>query len=398
MKRLALTLPPLIIALLVWWSPLQGQYRTIVRGTAYGEPIQGITPFEFELFRLGLEDFLEVEDSEEGLGPVYNGRSCSECHAVPRIGGSGTVMIVRAGLRDAEGRFVEPDGGSLIQMFSIPSHEVQPQFPPETAVISRRRAPALFGSGLIEAVDDSTLMALADPEDEDGDGISGRAHIVDDPAGGPNRVGRFGWKAHLATTMAFGAEAYRDEMGITNDLFPDEACPIGVDCELLAFIDPVPDPEDAPERSTGLRGIDNFANFLLLLGPPPRGSIDATVRRGEALFSSLGCDSCHVSSLVTGSHPIRALSGKTFFPYSDFLLHDIGTGDGIQQGDASPDEIRTPPLWGVRFRAPFLHDGRASTLLEAIGMHAGEAEQVRKNFEALEETDKEALIEFLLSL
>lgn len=369
-----------------------------VTGTEFGEPLSGISALEFELFRMGLEDFLEVEDSEEGLGPVYNGRACSQCHATPRIGGSSTVMIVRAGLQDEEGRFQDFSAGSLVQMFSIPVHEVQPQFDPETAVIARRRAPALFGTGLIEAIPDGTLLAMADPEDADGDGISGRVHIVDDPAGGPNRVGRFGWKAHLATAMAFGAEAYRDEMGITNDLFPEEACPVGVDCELLAFIDPVPDPEDAPERTTGLRGIDNFENFLLLLGPPPRGPVNDSALLGEQLFSEIGCGSCHVPELETGSHRISALSRKRFFPYSDFLLHDIGTGDGIQQGDASPQEIRTPPLWGVRVRAPFLHDGRASTLEQAIQMHAGEAKRVRQKFENLEESEKKALLAFLRSL
>jgi CxxC motif-containing protein (DUF1111 family) len=156
--------------------------------------------------------------------------------------------------------------------------------------------------------------------------------------------------------------------------------------------------QDAPDPSTGLRGIDNFENFMKLLGPPPRGTITDEARHGEQLFQQLGCASCHVPSLKTGPSPVRALSFKRFFPYSDFLLHDVGTGDGIAQGDAKPEEIRTPPLWGVRLRAPFLHDGRASTLREAIELHAGEALRSRNEFEKLSSADKKAVLAFLGSL
>lgn len=380
--------------------PISGQRQgePMVRGTEPGEPITGITAFEFELFRLGLEDFLEVEDSEEGLGPVFNGRSCAECHSIPRIGGSGTVMGVRAGRVAEDGSFVDFPGGTLVQMFSIPAHEVQPQIPSESVVISRRKSLPLFGNGLVEAVPDSTFLALEDPDDADGDGISGRANRVVDRATGEARVGRFGWKAQQPTLFTFAAEAYRDEMGITNDVFPNEACPVGVDCELLAFLDPVPDPEDAPERSTGLRGVDNFENFLLFLGPPPRGEITAEVRAGEEVFNAMQCGACHIPSLTTGEHRSQALRFKRFFPYGDFLLHDIGTGDGIQQEQATPAEIRTPPLWGLRFRPPFLHDGRAATIREAIRAHAGEAERSRVAYLELSQRQKEALIAFLNSL
>ncbi len=377
---------------------LVAQGGETVVGTKYGEPIQGLTALQFELFRLGLEDFVEVEDAGEGLGPVFNGRSCAECHAVPRIGGSGTMVEIRAGILHEDGSFEELPGGTLIQLFSIPVHEVQPIIPLEANVIAQRQPLPLFGDGLVEAVPDQVFEALEDPEDLDGDGVSGRAHRVFDPDSGDIRIGRFGWKAELSSLFTFGAAAYLFEMGITNDLFPEEACPPGVDCELVALVDRVADPEDGPERSTGLRGIDNFANFMRLLGPPPRGVITEEAIQGEQIFSQIQCSSCHLPDLQTGASPIQALSFKRFSPYGDFLLHDIGTGDRIQAGEAKPEEIRTSPLWGIRFRAPFLHDGRASNLNEAILRHAVEAENSRQMYEELSEEEQKALIAFLNSL
>jgi CxxC motif-containing protein (DUF1111 family) len=376
---------------------LGAQQESVVVGTEFGDPVKGITAREFELFRLGLEDFTEVENPDEGLGPVFNGRSCAECHSIPRIGGSSTITEVRAGIRKDDGSFEEHAGGSVMQMFSIPPHETQVTIPPEINVIARRKSLALFGNGLVEAIPDAVLIALEDPEDRDGDGISGRAHRIHDKASNKTRIGKFGWKAQQATLLAFGAEAYRDEMGITNDLFPDEACP-GGDCEKINFFNPVPGLQDALDPNIGLRGIDNFENFMKLLGPPPRGLITPEAMAGERLFLGVGCVGCHTPALVTGESPVSALSFKRFFPYSDFLLHDIGTGDGIGQADAKPEEIRTPPLWGVRLRAPFLHDGRASTLRQAIELHSGESARSRSQFEQLSEAEQAALLEFLRSL
>ncbi len=376
---------------------LGAQQESVVVGTEFGDPVQGITALEFELFRLGLEDFTEVENPDEGLGPVFNGRSCAECHSIPRIGGSSTITEVRAGIRKDDGSFEEYPGGSVMQMFSIPPHETQITIPPEINVIARRKSLALFGNGLVEAIPDAVLVALEDPDDQDADGISGRAHRVHDKASDKTRIGRFGWKAQQASLLAFGAEAYRDEMGITNDLFPDEACP-GGDCEKINFFNPVPGLQDALDPNTGQRGIDNFENFMKLLGPPPRGPVTDQALEGERLFQAVGCTACHTPAFVTGESPVRALSSKRFFPYSDFLLHDIGTGDGIGQGDARPEEIRTPPLWGVRLRAPFLHDGRASTLGQAVELHSGESARSRRQFGILSETERAALLAFLLTL
>ncbi len=375
-----------------------GRIVESVMGTFMGDPVSGITAEEFELFRLGLEDFLEVEDAAEGLGPVFNGRSCAQCHAIPAIGGSGTVLENRAGILHEDGSFEEFPGGSNFQMFSLPIHSIQAAIPPEANSVAHRKSLPLFGNGLVEAVPDETLLALADPDDTDGDGVRGRLPLILDRESGQLQLGRFGWKSQQSSLFTFGAEAYRDEMGITNDLFLREACPWGVDCELLELIDPAPDPEDGPELATGLRGVDNFANFLRLLGPPTRGEIDEEVLRGEQIFNSVGCQSCHVEALETGSSPFKALSFKRFYPYGDFLLHDVGTGDGIGQAGAKPNEIRTVPLWGVRFRGPFLHDGRASNLTEAILLHKMEAETSRQAFEALSEEQTRVLLQFLKSL
>ena len=377
-------------------DPGAGQ-GTFVEGTEFGEPIRGIGGGEFELFRLGLEDFLELEDADEGLGPLYNGRSCAECHVTPAIGGTSTITEVRAGTLDADGRFQDPPGGSLIHLFSIPDHSTQAAVPEGANVVARRQPIPLFGGGLVEAVPDEVLAALEDPEDRDGDGISGRVHWVVDRDSGETRAGRFGWKAQQSSLFTFGAEAYRNEMGITSELFPNEMCPAG-DCEPLELIDAVADPEDFPEPSTGLRGIDNFANFMRLLGPPPRGAENHRTRRGEDLFEQVRCSACHVPALRTGPGPFEALSNKDFRPFADFLLHDVGTGDGIRDGDAGPAEIRTPALWGVSHRAPYLHDGSAATIEAAILRHGVEAEASRTRYEALTAEEREALLAFLRSL
>jgi hypothetical protein len=220
----------------------------------FGDPLIGITPREFEEFALGLQDFLEVESAEEGLGPAFNGTSCAVCHSVPAAGGSGIMTEVRAGRRDEQGRFapLSPGSDSLFQMFSLPSHACQPVIPAEATIIARRAPLPLFGAGLVEAIADDTLLAMQDPNDENRDGVSGRAAIVTDIETGDRRVGRFGWKSQHATLMAFGADAYRNEMGITNDLFPTELA-FGISTEQMRQCDPIPDPRmcASPRRGAG---------------------------------------------------------------------------------------------------------------------------------------------------
>jgi len=364
-----------------------------------GDPLPGITGGEFEEFRLGLEDFTEVETPEDGLGPAFNGASCAVCHSVPAIGGAGVVAEVRAARRDERGEFVElvPTSGSLFQIFSIPTHTCQPVIPPEANVIARRVPIPLFGAGLVEAIPDEVLLALDDTGDRDRDGISGRAAVITDIATGRRRVGRFGWKSQQATLLAFSGDAYRNEMGITNDLFPEELA-FGITAEQMKLCDRIPDPEDQPDRRTRRRGIDNFEAFMKFLAPPGRGPIDDTVRAGEALFGAAGCAACHVPTLQTGPSPNALFNRKVVPLFSDLLLHDIGTGDGIRQEAAAPQEFRTPALWGLRLRRPLLHDGTAATIEDAIGLHGGEAASARVRFLALSIDQRAALLAFLKSL
>ena len=366
---------------------------------APGDPLRGLTPVEFELFSIVLEDFLEVEDAEEGLGPAYNGTSCGGCHNVPAVGGTSPVAELRAGVVDANQSYsdFDPDAGSLFQLFSIPTHGCQVVIPTAANVIARRVPIPVFGGGLVEAIPDDTLLALADPLDLDRDGVSGRAAVVEDVATGDLRVGRFGWKSQQATLIAFGADAYLNEMGITTDLFPNEQS-FGISAELMRLCDPIPDPEDIPDPATGRRGIDNFEAFMQFLAPIGRGPIDDQVRAGEVMFNAIGCAACHVPSLVTGPSTNRLFDRKTVLLYSDLLLHDVGTGDGIQQASAAPNEVRTPALWGLRFHRPLLHDGRSATPADAILSHGAEAELARQGFDDLDPASRSPLLAFLGSL
>jgi CxxC motif-containing protein (DUF1111 family) len=382
-------------ALVVWATTLTGAQGPTVPGS----PLAGLTPGEFEEFRLGLDDFLEVETAEEGLGPAFNGVSCAVCHSVPAVGGVGLVAEVRAARRLPSGEFESFEGlsESLFQLFSIPGHACQPVLPPDANVIVRRVPVPLFGAGLIEAIEDATLFGLEDPFDRNRDGISGRAAVVVDLGTGERRVGRFGWKAQHATLIAFGADAYRNEMGITNDLFPEELAN-GIDAGRMRLCDPIPDPEDVADVRTGRRGIDNFASFMRFLAPVSRQYVDEVTRQGEALFGAVGCASCHVPSLPTGPSVSTPFHRRPVPLFSDLLLHDIGTGDGIRQAAAEPGEFRTPALWGLRFRRPLLHDGSAATVEEAIARHRGEADRVRQAYERLPREERTALVWFLNSL
>ena len=369
------------------------------RATRPGDPLPGVSPVEFEEFRLGLDDFLEVETSEEGLGPAFNGTSCAACHNVPAVGGAGTITELRVARRAADGGFeaLDDSGETLFHLFSVPGHACQP-IVPDTATVFARRAPIpLFGAGLVEAIADDTLVALEDPFDRNGDGVSGRAARLTDVGTGEPRIGRFGWKSQHATLLAFGADAYRNEMGITNDLFPQEMAH-GVTPDRLRVCDPIPDPEDIADVRTRRRGIDNFASFMRLLAPTDRGPESDGTRVGQQVFTAIGCVACHVPALTTGPSANPLFDRKPVALFSDLLLHDVGTGDGIRQVAAQPEEIRTPALWGLRLRRPLLHDGSAGTIEDAIGRHRGEAEIARRGYDRLGDSDRAALLAFLKSL
>jgi len=277
-------------------------------------------------------------------------------------------------------------GGSLIQAQGIDDGTCSvlgELVPPEATVSTRRITTPLFGAGLVQTIPDATILALADEADADGDGISGRPNVI----GGA--IGRFGWKAQIATLHEFSGDAYLNEMGITSPEFPNESSPQGGS----VVCDSVPDPEDDGSN------VDAFDDFMTMLAPlkPVRTPGSG---HGRGLFRKIGCGGCHVSKLKTGDNAMRALHRQTARLFSDLLLHDMGPAlaDGIEQGEATGSEFRTAPLWGLGRRGPFLHDGRAATLLNAVMAHGGEAQAARDRFAALEAADQDAIILFLSSL
>ena len=331
LKRVGLRLGIWALAVIATTLVAGGQDRPV----SPGDPLVGITPTEFTEFRLGLEDFTEVETPEDGLGPAFNATSCAACHNVPAIGGTSLVLETRAAYRNAAGAFdaLDASGNTLMHLFSVPQHTCQPVMPADVNVVARRTPIPVFGAGLVEAISDDTLLALEDPIDRDGNGVAGRAAIITDVATGERRVGRFGWKAQQATLLAFAGDAYRNEMGITNDLFPKEFA-FGMTDEQIRRCDLRPDPEDVRNPITRRRGIDNFEAFMRFLAPVARGPVDEVVRDGERVFKAIGCAACHVPALMTGPNANPTFHRKSVPLFSDLLLHDIGTGDGIQQGAA----------------------------------------------------------------
>jgi len=282
-----------------------------------------------------------------------------------------------------------------LQQFAI-DPAFQEKIPAQANVVAERQTTPLFGLGLIEAIPDQTILRNAGSRKPDG--VSGRASIVLDVATGQQRVGRFGWKAQQATLLAFAGDAYLNEVGITSRLFPHENAPNG-DTNLLALADTVEDPEDEIDPATGKADIDTFADFMRFLAPPPPLPLTSSANSRQTIFNQLGCAVCHVPQMQTGTNSIAALDRKTVRLYSDLLLHDMGSvGDGIAQGTARPREMRTPPLWGARASAPYLHDGRAATLSQAIAAHDGEGKAARDRYYRLGFTQRRQLMDFLNSL
>jgi CxxC motif-containing protein (DUF1111 family) len=347
-------------------------------GMQTGDPLPRLSVAELEMFAAGKDEFLNVEDAEGGLGPIFNNSSCVSCHSVPAVGGSSSTNVTRFG-QQIGNRFDPLDalGGSLLQSAAI-DPEAQEIVPSVANVIAKRNSTPLFGLGLIEAIPDAAILQnAARPQP---DGIRGIPAEVDNVAAGGKRIGRFGWKAQLATLLDFAGDAYLNEMGVTSRVFPHENAPNG-NAALLARFDLVADPEDTVDPATGKGDIDLAADYMRLLAPPARLAVTANGRTGEFLFAQIGCASCHTPSMMTGANAIAALDRKTVQLYSDLLLHDMGTlGDGIAQGFARPREMRTAPLWGVRSSAPYLHDGRAATIDAAIRAHEGSASRTRDRY------------------
>ena len=343
----------------------------------WGGPVAGLSAEEEARFGLGRalfdRDFLYAE----GLGgPRMNGDSCRACHFEPEVGGSGPpgVDVMRHGILNADGDFVPPVIGTILhRLTALPDSLNRPQV--EANIFELRQTPHLFGLGLVDGISEEEIASREDPEDLDGDGISGRISWTD---GG--RVGRLGWKAQVPSLAEFVRDAFTSELGLT--IAQQEALDFG----RVQDDDAVEDPEISVDEA------ELLLDYLRSLGPPPRGAVAAAVEAGEALFGEVGCAACHSPALVGALGPVPL--------YSDLLLHEVLAEDalGIEDAGASMREFRTAPLWGLRETAPYLHDGSAGSILQAIAGHEGEAAASREAALALSDADLTALLAFLESL
>jgi CxxC motif-containing protein (DUF1111 family) len=358
-----------------------------------GEPLAGLTPAERAQFDRGREAFSEEFTPETGLGPLFNSNSCAECHEDPVPGGPGDEIEIHVAALGPDGvcdPLVEK-GGPVIQQQATPALQAalgidKEPVPEEAMAEAGRSTPDLLGFGLLDAVTDEAILARADADDRDGDGISGRPNRSLD-----GRLGRFGRKAFVPTLREFNDGAFVAEQGVTNPAVPTEET-IGGE-PIPEGVDPVPEPE------IDQAAIDATDTFVRLLAPPAPLRLSAAARKGKKLFSRVGCDACHVPTLETGDNPVKALRYKKVTAYTDLLLHDMGPGlADICLGQATASEFRTEPLMGLRLSETFLHDGRTESVEEAIRLHGGEATASRDRFEALSSSDREAILEFLKSL
>jgi len=438
---------------------------------AFSHPLPGLSGEDLVRFTRGDMDFETPFVSSgnairPGLGPVFNASSCEACHSRdsrgeppphPSGGRSNLAAVESMFLRVSVGNDPEtgplpvPGMGTQLQQHAVagavpeanvtvrwhtksgeygdgtpyelrwPEFELTDLADPDALAaagysiedirLSPRVAPPIHGRGYVEAIDAATLRKLADPEDTDDDGISGRINRVIDVESGDRVIGRFGLKANNPSLRQQNAGAYQQDIGITNSVFPEEAKGAAVNRDAAND-----DPElgwnsetGRPDPEAGERILADVTFYTQTLAVPSRRRVDdPQVRHGERLFQQVGCTTCHAPQLTTGEHPdgIEGLSSRTIEPYSDFLLHDMGEGLADGRGDyaATGREWRTPPLWGIgltevvtghRF---LLHDGRARGLAEAILWHGGEAEPAREAFRQMDQADREALTAFLDSL
>jgi CxxC motif-containing protein (DUF1111 family) len=415
---------------------------------ASGAPVAGLTAQQTEYFNAGQVDFNEAEQVDEGLGPRMNLDSCGGCHAQPAVGGSSpavnpqiafanlsggtdkvpSFLAVNGPVREA--RFIKnADGtadGGVHALFTIngrPGSSTacamkQPDFATQVAnrnVIFRIPTP-VFGSGLMEQISDSSIVAsqASNLSAKSSLGIRGRPnyHVSGrtitgqtNNNGNDGTIARFGWKAQNKSLLVFSGEAYNVEMGVTNELFMTERDE-NPTCQYVS----TPNSITATEATTpvdAMSSIEKFSHFMRFLAAPvpsatePGGATSITA--GRALFASTGCALCHTPTLTTGPSKVAALSNQKVNLYSDLLLHDMGNGlsDGVSQGEAGPREFRTAPLWGLGQRIFFLHDGRTSDLIATIRAHSStgsEANGVVARFLGLSETQKQNLLNFLRSL
>jgi CxxC motif-containing protein (DUF1111 family) len=418
-------------------------------------PAPGPTPgtFAADEFIFGI-----VDEKDDGLGPVYNAQSCRECHQNPVPGGISQINEMRAGHNDAGNNFIDAPGGSLINDRAIDS-KVQERVPPlytagivgngppiaaEEPVRTFRTSLNLLGDGFVEAIPNGTLLAISNAQSDGSNGqVQGQTLAVpvleanfqeNRDCADPNqpctrRIGRFGWKDQIPSLLSFSGDAYLNEVGITNFLILNENTSLGRFVGFGSGFDMVADNTpcaDTPEIVCGEdteRDIDTFTTFMRATKAPPQDKdiqhdsrFAADIAAGRALFTQMpagpgySCSLCHVPAIVTAKAGIGINGGefavpnnlgfKIIRPFGDFLLHDIGTGDGIVQngGQTTRNKVRTAPLWGVRTRDRLMHDGESLTFREAILRHQGEAAAVTAAFQLLTEQQKRQLIMFLESL
>lgn len=386
--------------------------------------------------------FEAVLQVAEGLGPLYNAQSCRECHQNPTSGGVTQTTELRVGHHGRNGQFENPsipvnDGQTVITGRTLvndraicpnsafPNIQLQERVPDSETIRTTRLSLNLLGDGFVEAVPDQTLLDIARKQCQSTHRrICGEAIYVPIlEAPGKTGVGRFGWKDQHASLLSFAGDAYFNEMGITNKLFPTEVTLL---CNTVA------EPNDKP-AADGLEHIDHFTRFMRSTKAPPRDQTLAATpaaQEGSKLFDKIGCGTCHVPTLTTapaqtaidgGTFTLPdALGGQAFHPYGDFLVHDVGTGDGIavaveeHYGKAAmkqtwpnfsmatllgaANKVRTAPLWGVRTHSRLMHDGRSVTLTDAILRHKGEAQEVTEQFRRLTPKERDDLLTFLKSL
>jgi CxxC motif-containing protein (DUF1111 family) len=357
-----------------------------------GGPLPQLSVAQLNQFAAGTALFKKVFTPETGLGPLFNNTGCVKCHTTPVDGGAG-VQAAQHGSAFVNGvcNDLTDKGGPVFQTKATAALTdamgiYQEPLPPEITATARRTTSSIWGSGLLDAVPDSEILAHADPNDRDGDGVFGRPNLTAD-----GRVGRFGRKGQVATLREFVAGAFVMEIGITNSLFPAEQTVAGQ--PLPPGVDPTPDPELSDED---LDAVDAFVRYL---APPPSTASPELAQDGGALFARIGCATCHIPTLHTGPNPVRALDRRAVPAYTDLLLHDMGQElADICLGLAKPSEFRTEPLWGLRFRFEFLHDGQAGTVARAIELHGGEAAAARERFQGLSPEDRDLLLRFLGSL
>jgi len=347
--------------------------------------------------------FEEVETVATGLGPTYNAQSCRECHQNVVTGHTSQIAELRTG-RMARGQFFSSQGGSIIQARSTWPDIVE-QVGNSDNVRTLRITTSALGDGFVECIADATLQAIASNQPSATRGTAIEVSVLE--ASSAARVGRFGWKCQHASLVSFSADAYLNEVGITSPLFPAENLADGMYVGSGTQYDPVPDPEDDGSD------IAAFAAFMRSTKAPARGPITSDVTAGATVFANLGCAVCHVPSITTapagtvingGAFTVpSALGNKVIHPYSDFLLHNVGTGDGIPiqtgaQFASTANQMRTAPLWGLRTRNRLMHDGLSLTITDAITRHGGQAQQAAKAFNALNNKQESQVLAFLNSL